>query len=217
MRQISHFHPSIYSKLQEFKFVLASSSPRRLSIVKDNLGLHNVLVIPSNFEENLLKSENTVQEYVRKTSLMKAEFVSRDLREQNRNEKYIVLSADTIIACNNKIFEKPLNKAKQREAFNQYKEHPKIQVITSIVLTKIDEGRITVKQDFEITNLVFDSDLSQDVIDAYIDCEEGLNVAGGFKFQNIGSLLFKSIEGDYFNVVGLPVRRTFHMLESLLK
>lgn len=68
--------------------------------------------------------------------------------------------------------------------------------------------------DLDTTTLEFDA--SEELINYYIDTGEGLEAAGGFKYQEKGGLLFPNMNGDYFNVVGLPVRRTYSLLQKVL-
>lgn len=210
-------HP-IYDRLKAYQFVLASTSPRRLEILQNNLQIEGIKIIPSNFEENLLKEEHTCEQYVSNTSLGKGESVLRQLAEQDGPDS-IVLSSDTIVTCNEEIFEKPLTKERQLEMFQKFRKHPDLQVITSVNVMKYtasSKEHIT-KSAVEITHLKFNDELSDEFLQCYVDSEEGILVAGGFKYQESGCLLFKSIEGDYFNIVGLPVVATFRLINEILQ
>lgn len=211
------FNHPLYQKLEEYDFYLASTSPRRLEILLDNLKVQNIKVVPSEFEENLLKAETSPSVYVERTSKKKGEAVLKRLQNEGDSDKFIVLSSDTIIACNNKVFEKPITKDVQLSFFHYYRLNPHLQVITSVNVIKYEAGSVIYRHGLEITDLYFNEGLSDEFLQYYVDSEEGLNVAGGFKYQCLGSLLFKRLEGDYFNVVGLPVSKTFQVLEDALK
>ncbi|ABN65542.2 hypothetical protein PICST_57283 [Scheffersomyces stipitis CBS 6054] len=204
-------HP-LYEKLSQYKFILGSTSPRRLDILHNNLNIKDVTIIGSSFEENLTKEGISNEEYVRQTSRGKAESILTDFRDTS--EATLILTSDTVISCNGEIFEKPGTKENQRHMFEKYHLYPDIKVITAVTIVIPDSTDPLIMQDTAITRLVFDTDCSSELVDAYINSEEGLQVAGGFKFQELGSLFFKGIEGDYFNVVGLPVATTFHLLEQ---
>jgi septum formation protein len=100
--------------------------------------------------------------------------------------------------------------------FEKYRNTGKIQVISALTVVKKLDGEIHTVCGTETTELVYNDDISQEFIASYIESEEGLNVAGGFKFQEKGSVLFKHISGDYFNIVGLPVSKTFDLLHLVL-
>lgn len=214
---MSFNHP-VHEQLKQYRLVLASTSPRRLEILQNNLQITDVVIMPSNFEENLLKKTHTCQEYVSNTSLGKGESVVKQLIMQD-GPSSIVVSSDTIITCNGDIFEKPHTKERQFEMFQKYRLHPNLQVITSVNVIKYDAVTkdSSIKSANEITKLRFNDELSDEFLQYYIDSEEGLQVAGGFKFQQSGCLLFKSIDGDYFNIVGLPATTTFRLIIDILQ
>lgn len=211
------FNHPLYKKLENYDFYLASTSPRRLEILQNNLKVENVKVIPSDFEENLLKADKSPSVYVEKTSKRKGEAVLKKLQSQGASDRFIVVSSDTIISCDNRVFEKPGTKDIQLSFFHKYKLNPRIQVITSVNVIRYEAGTVIYRHGLETTDLYFNESLSDEFLQHYVDSEEGLNVAGGFKYQCLGSLLFKRLDGDYFNVVGLPVAKTFQVLEDALK
>lgn len=211
---------TFYSRLRAYNFILGSTSPRRLQILNNNLNIDNITVIPSNFAENLNKKDYTVDGYVLETSRKKAEAIVQELRDKRQNS--IILTSDTIILCNDQVFEKPKTKQKQLEMFLKYKLYGEILVKTAITVIKVDYDEVLKKNiysedsDLEVTKLYFDQNCSDELIAAYIESEEGLNVAGGFKFQELGCLLFTGILGDYYNIVGLPVPKTFQLLQKIV-
>ncbi|CAI5760383.1 unnamed protein product [Candida verbasci] len=204
-------HPLI-KKLEEYQLILGSKSQRRKEILINNFGITNFVVVESQFDENLHKNR-TPLEYVQLTSKYKAINILDSINKDG--PPTLILTCDTIIACNDKIFEKPITKLKQREYFNYFKQHRKIEVISALTLIKIDNRQVKYYQDYDITKLQFRDDDDDDdanlLINSYIESEEGLQVAGGFKYQGKGCLLFKSMVGDYLNVVGLP-SKTFDFL-----
>lgn len=201
--------------LRDYKFVLGSSSPRRKEILTNNLGLEDFVVVKSTFEENLPKIAFKDVEYVTKTAQHKIDSIISQL---SLTEKHVLLVADTIVSCAGEIFEKPETEDNQLKMLQRYRENPNdIRVITSVHICKVELGRnVDVHlSEHEITTLRFNSALTDSQLQNYIDTREGLNVAGGFMYQSKGALLFQGIDGDYFNVVGLPAAKTYRMLESL--
>lgn len=196
--------------LDGYTIVLGSSSERRLSILKEVLKLSNIKVIKPDFEENLPKTLSPKQ-YVHATAGEKL----LSLRRQTFDSPTILICCDTIINCNGKILEKPQTKQKQREMFQTYRTQKTIEVISSVHIAKISGENTQQVSDEVMTTLYIDTDVLEDLVELYIESEEGLQVAGGFKYQELGNILFLSISGDYFNVVGLPAKRTFELLYEL--
>lgn len=80
----------------------------------------------------------------------------------------------------------------------------------------MDSQKVSIFHDFAKTTLFFNRAADASLIEKYIDTEEGLQVAGGFKIQGCGSILFESIQGDYFNVVGLPAAVTYRLIKQAI-
>ena len=198
--------------LSEYDIVLGSSSERRKQILQEVLHITGIRIIKPDFEEDFSKNLEP-EEYVRKTSKEK---LTRIIEDNKFTKPTLIICCDTIINCNGKILEKPGTKTKQLEMFHQYKRYPQLRVISSLHIAKVqapESGTVPlVLGDNVTTNLNFDEDISELVLQRYIDSEEGLSVAGGFKYQEMGNVLFLSIDGDYFNVVGLPAKKTFELL-----
>lgn len=197
--------------LSNYTVILGSSSARRQEILRQVLKVDRFTVVKPDFEENLSKKLPPT-EYVEQTSHGKLE----SLLQHTFTSPTIIICCDTIIDCNGTILEKPQTKAKQLEMFEYYKRHPTIKVISSVQIAKVAQTTQTIHQEVT-TTLLFDTSVSQEVLEAYLDSEEGLEVAGGFKFQEMGNVLFTGIDGDYFNVVGLPAKTTFEMLYRMVK
>lgn len=173
-------------------------------------------MVKSTFEENLLKVGISDEDYVTTTARHKVESIIEQLAA---GKSHVLLVADTVVSCGGQIFEKPGTRQKQMEMLRHYRLHPNdIRVITAVSVCLIDENKVIAKQllDHEITLLKFNGDLTDEQMQYYVDSDEGLDVAGGFKYQSFGCLLFSGIEGDYFNVVGLPAAKTFYLLDQLM-
>lgn len=208
-------HP-IFGKLKNYKFILGSSSPRRKEILANNVNVTEFSVVKSTFEENLSKENISDVEYVTTTAEHK---ILSIIDQLSPGAPYILLVADTVVSCGEKIFEKPETRDKQMEMLQHYRNHPNaIRVITSVHVVETDSSKKVLRHlsGHETTALRFNENLPDDVLQSYVDSGEGIDVAGGFKYQNLGCLLFSGIDGDYFNVVGLPAAKTFFLLDKLL-
>lgn len=131
------------------------------------------------------------------------------VKENNNLANCIIISADTIVLLNNKILTKP---ADNSDAFNMLKSlsgnwH---EVITGVYVTDVSEGKEIYES--KTTKVKFRS-LKDDEINSYISTGEADDKAGSYGIQGLGSLFVDSIEGCYYNVVGLPLV----LLETMLK
>lgn len=211
------FNHPLYNKLDKYKFILCSSSPRRLELLQQ-IGI-NPIIKKSNFPENLNKLEykgNEIQ-YVIDTSYAKLEDVYNSIEE---DANIILLSADTVIISNGEIFEKPGNyennvKMLKKLCYLQ-NEGYKIKIVTCCTLLKREDNKVSIKKFQCISEIEMIEGISNKDIENYCKSEEGFEVAGGFKIQGFGSILFKGIKGDYYNCVGLPISMLFKELCSFL-
>ncbi|CAL9730169.1 dTTP/UTP pyrophosphatase [Monosporozyma unispora] len=212
---------TLNNKLAHYEFILASSSPRRFEIVHDYMNIQDITVVKPSFEENLDKElyKDDPSKYVHDTCLGKAKSIMEEHtlgRDSKTPLGAIVICADTIVVGpDKKIYEKPGSKETQLKYLNKFcyeygSSGKPVKVITSVVVIKDSKGGHTDTQQFEeVTDIHFDSGILHAVIENYVESEDGLQVAGGFKIQGPSGVLIRSIEGDYYNVVGLPLNRTY--------
>lgn len=119
-----------------------------------------------------------------------------------RHRDAIVIAADTLISYKGKTLGKPLSEAHAREMLRLLSGRSH-RVITAFTIIDTATGRETTRH---IGTKVYFKRLSAREIDAYIATGEPLDKAGSYGIQGRGALFVRKIEGDYFNVVGLPVR-----------
>ena len=187
----------------EFKtnhsFVLASASPRR----KDLFSVLNIPfeVITSNVDEKSVSFVNEEQ-YVREVALLK----TRSIANETTNK--VVVGADTIVAFEGRLLHKPQTKEEaiaHLQALSGQTHH----VYTAVVIIDEDQKESVLVEKTAVTFKV----LSKSLIEAYVDTKDPFDKAGGYGIQTIGMLLVDKIEGDYNNVVGLPIASlTEHLL-----
>ena len=183
-----------------FEVVLASASPRRAFLLRE-LGW-DFRIVPPGIEESLLDGISPGEQAVR-IAAEKADSVFEDYPEA------LVIAADTIVVLDGGILGKPKD---SREAISMLtllagRTHS---VITGVAVRL--NGRSA--EGFEETRVTF-RDLSASEIRAYFSGGESLDKAGAYAIQGWGSLLASSIEGCYFNVVGLPLYRLSRLLEEM--
>jgi septum formation protein len=172
--------------------VLASASPRRKEIL-EKAGL-KFLVDASEVEEKLDENMDPAELAI-SISLMKAE----SARARHRGS--IIIAADTLGVLNGSLLGKPDDAAHARKmlASMSGKCH---EVITGFTIMDSDTGRTTSRA---VRTLVYFKMLSERQIDKYVNSGEPLGKAGAYAIQGSGAELVDKIEGDYYNVVGLPV------------
>ena len=187
----------------KYEIILASASPRRKSLL-ENIGAR-FSVITAECDETI-GNELTPSEAVMLLSLKKAAAVG----EQFEKQRKIIIGADMIVIFNNEILTKPKD---EDDAFNMLKKlsGKSHSVLTGV--TVMDTFSSKSETVFEETKVFF-KELTDDEIAGYIKTKEPLDKAGSYGIQGIGSMFIEKIEGDYFNVVGLPVSRLCELLKK---
>lgn len=190
--------------LNDYEIILASGSPRRKGFLES---LNIPFTIKTHPVDETFPSElkgNQIAEFI--VQQKNAPFVNTILPKQ------IVITADTIVWCENRYLGKPENKkaAKEMLEFLSGKSH---EVITSV-------GFLTTKK-FEMiteTTKVYFKDLTDQEIDHYVENALPLDKAGAYGIQEwIGTIGITQIEGSYTNVVGLPLVQVKEKIERLVK
>jgi len=181
--------------------ILASFSPRRKELLS-LMGL-NFKVIGSNYEEELdlnLSPHNLVK-YL---SLKKAENVAQ------RFKKGLIIAADTLVFLDGKPLGKPHTKKKAKEMLRLIRGRDHF-VITGFSIIDNISGKLLSES---VETKVYVKNITDKEIDNYVKTGEPLDKAGGYAIQGLGSLIINKIEGDYFNVVGLPLSSLFDALKK---
>lgn len=185
------------------KIILASSSITRREIM-DKLNI-NYSVITSNIEE---KSEKVdPREYVEELSANKAKAVADKVQDRNT----LIVAADSIIYKDGKKFEKPKD---IKEAIDNLKElsGSKNQGITGVTI--IDKSNGNIKTFSCVTNVYFKEIIEDDII-WYINHEKDLLKKAGYSLEGIMSLFVERIDGDYYNVLGLPLGMLYTKINEM--
>lgn len=183
------------------KIVLASASPRRKELLR-NIGL-DFVVDASEFEEDMgLRLQPRT--LARHLSREKARAVA--LRHKNA----LVIAADTFIAFRGKILGKPHTGPEAMRMLKMLngKAHT---VITGFTVMDTGSGK-TVSRAAE--SRVWFRRLTPAEIKAYVASGEPLDKAGAYAIQGLGSAIVRKIEGDFFNIVGLPVSMLVECLKK---
>lgn len=191
------------SNLHNYRIILASRSPRRQQLLVE-LGLKFEVVV-KDFAETYPDGLGG-EEVARYVAFGKAASFKNEISD---NE--IVITADTIVWCNNKVLGKPVDRDDAIRILKEISGNTH-EVITAVTLLT-SEKDITFS---ESTKVTFEA-LSEEEICYYVDKFEPYDKAGAYGIQEwIGLIGCSNIWGSYFNVVGLPVQRLYKELQSFL-
>lgn len=186
-------------KLSKYQLILASKSPRRRQLLTE-LGVDfevKTMDVDESFPSDM-PVDDIAAFLAEKKSLA---FVSQ-LRENQ-----LVITADTIVAQNNLVLNKPENEKHAREML-QTLSGKKHEVITGVCLLTKDRKEI-----FSAKTSVWFNDLTNTEIDYYIEKYKPFDKAGAYGIQEwIGFIGISRIDGSYFNVMGLPVQQLYSRL-----
>ena len=185
-------------------FVLASKSPRRKALLK-SIGI-NAEIIPARIDESIYSGLEP-EKMVRELAMLKAADVARSFGKNT-----VVIGADTCVCLDNKVFGKPstIEEAKSMLRKLQGKTH---EVYTGYCVFDCTTKNAVSRS--EKTLVTFKS-LSEEEIDAYVKTREPMDKAGAYGIQEKGAIFVEKIEGDYFNVVGLPLCALSKLLSEML-
>lgn len=183
------------------KLILASNSRTRKEVL-DKVGL-KYSVIPSNIEEHSDKTDP--KEYVMDLSKQKAETVSKKIKEG------VILSADSIIYIDNKKLEKPKTKEQAKKMLKNLSGRINYAVTGITIIDLYQNKFITLN---EVTEVFFDN-LTDEEIEWYIENEQYIFERCGYSIAGKSAIYIPKINGDYYNILGMPISRVYKELNKL--
>ncbi len=195
--------------MDDVRIILASGSPRRTELLRTAGIAHEVVV--SGADEDV-QEENPAR-LVELLSARKAEEVYERM-EQEVSGDLVVIGADTVVASDEKILGKPEDEEDARRMLRMLSGRSH-HVYTGVTLC----GRIgSVRREvsFSEESAVHVAQLTKEEINAYIDSGEPMDKAGAYGIQGAFMKYVSRIEGDYFNIVGLPVSHVYQELKRLI-
>ncbi|EXJ67198.1 septum formation protein [Cladophialophora psammophila CBS 110553] len=207
--------------LRNKRIILASQSPRRKQLLAQ-IGLHTVEIIPSKFAENLPRTLSPF-EYVLATATQKALAVyKQEVNNEEKGEPGLIIAADTIVVSSlGEILEKPTSEAHHIAMLKGLRDSGLHKVYTAVcVITPLESARdpgYAIESTTEETTVKFDSEVTDELLLAYVRTREGADKAGGYGIQGTGAILVERIEGSFDNVVGLPLRTTLKLIEKVMQ
>ena len=188
--------------IKDYHIILASNSPRRRELLRGLDLAFDVRVLPDiaeNFPETIEPKD--VAEYISK--------VKANAYLDTITEKELVLTADTVVIIDREILGKP-HDAEQAKAMLHKISGRKHQVVTGVCLTTKER-----QHSFSVSTDVTFKEHSDAEINYYVETYEPFDKAGAYGIQEwIGYVGVTSLEGSYFNVMGLPVQRIWTELNK---
>lgn len=187
------------------RWVLASGSPRRRELLTQ-IGI-SYEVCPSDADENIGSYE--APELVRRLALLKGRSVA------SQQPDACIISADTVVAApDGEILGKPKDRSDACRMLRELSGKPHT-VYTGVCVLRTDGSRNMVREDCRVcATRVYFRNLSDAEIERYVDSGEPMDKAGAYGIQGRGAVLIERIEGDYFNVMGLPLCTLADMLRE---
>ena len=183
--------------------ILASQSPRRQELMK---------YITNDFEVKVGEVDETLPKKMSPSQAVM--YLSQIKAEPFRNDEDIVIGADTVVALGSKILGKPKDEADAKRMLTLLsgRKHAVYTGVTFVFLDK--NGRVGAHTFYEKTEVTM-KPLSALEIDRYVATGEPMDKAGAYGIQGKCAIYIEGIEGDYNNVVGLPVARIYKELQKL--
>ena len=185
------------------KLILASRSPRRAEILRSVGWPFEVIV--AGVDETPEDGE-APENYVRRLSLAKAEAVAATMNEG------LVLGADTTVVIDNQILGQPIDDDDARRMLKMLSGRWH-EVLTAVALIRADKESDPLVS-VETTRVRF-AELSDAEIEWYVSSGEHLDKAGAYGIQEKAALFIEQIQGDYFNVMGLPIRLVYTLATQI--
>lgn len=202
----------------KYKFILASQSPRRKQLL-EQIGME-FEICPARKEEVVTSS--IPKEVCVELSKQKALEIASGIKAFNEthpdiasDQDIIIIGADTIVAVGNEILGKPKDEDDAKRMINLISDniHSVYTGVTFVFMAK--DGRVGEYSFFEKTDVeVYKIDANE--IQDYIDSGDCMDKAGAYGIQGGFAKYIKGINGDYNNVVGLPVARVYQELKGIL-
>jgi septum formation protein len=196
----------MFGSKPSIKFILASKSPRRAEILR-NAGI--AFEVQAAHVNEARRPRESAHAYVRRLATAKSRVVAEHLKRKKQHA--IVIGADTVVLAQGKILGKPADVKEARRMLRLLSGRTH-QVLTGVSMVSLPGGREI--HHVETTRVKF-LKISGADIDDYIATGEPFDKAGAYGIQGIGGRFVASIDGCYFNVMGLPLARVWSMLRDL--
>ena len=185
------------------KLILASKSPRRSELLRAVGWPFEAM--PADIDETRRPNETAV-DYVKRLAIEKAEAVAARLSSG------LILAADTTVVVDKHVLGQPADDEEARRMLKLLNGRWH-EVLTGVAFLRAGVGARVVS-DYECTRVKF-AEMSDEEIDWYVVTGEPRGKAGGYGIQGRAAILIEEIQGDYFNIVGLPLRLVYELARKM--
>lgn len=191
------------------KIILGSASPRRKELL-EQIGI-NFEIKTSSAEE--FYTSTVPEEIVKELAFQKAKNVAEELQKEEELKNLVVIGADTIVALDQEILGKPKDEEDAYRMISnlQGRAH---QVFTGTALLIYDENGNQTIVNHAVETKVYVNPMDDEEIYRYIASKEPMDKAGAYGIQGGFAAYINRIEGDYYNVVGLPVSYLYQEMKK---
>ena len=189
------------------KIILASASPRRKELMEQ--AGYEFEIRASHKEEVYTSTEP--EEIVKELALLKA----MDIVEQSESQTMVVIGADTVVAHRGQILGKPKSKEDAFEMIKSFRGD-RHQVYTGVAIVSCNTSGIERVVNHAVRTDVYVNPMTDAEIWNYIESDNVMDKAGSYGIQSGFAKYIEKIEGDYFNVVGLPVSYIYEQLKTMI-
>lgn len=195
----------------KLKFILASASPRRKELIGHLKVPFEIMTL------NIPEESNSTDpvEFSQEIATAKGDAVFQMLLTKDPQGSYFVVSADTIVCLNGKIYGKPRDRDEARVFLNELSGKPH-SVFTAVTINVAVNGKTSSKSFVEESKVTFNK-ISHALMERYLDTGDSLDKAGAYGIQGPSLTFISKVEGDYANVVGFPLSRFVVESEKFLK
>ena len=187
-------------KITDYKILLASNSPRREELLRGIDIDFKIKVLPD--IDETYPNDLPIEKVAEFVAIKKASSYINHLKEDE-----LMITADTVVLLDGKIYGKPTNKEDAKEMVHDLADNTHC-VISGVCLTSTSK-----QTSFSVVSEVEFSPLTNKEIDYYIEHYSPFDKAGSYGVQEwIGYIAVKHINGSYFNIMGLPIQRLYREL-----
>lgn len=189
-----------------YHIILASGSPRRKEIL-EQVGIPFTIQV-SNKDEIITESEPV--NIVKGLASMKANDIAENAKAED-----VIIGCDTVVVYNNQVMGKPKDRADAIRMLEtlQGNTHEVFTGVSIIIKKQMEDGNVSDKEiNFAVETKVYVNSMSDKLIEAYVATNEPMDKAGAYAIQGKFAAHIKKLDGDYYNVVGLPIATVYDVL-----
>lgn len=190
------------------EIILASGSPRRRELL-ERIGVSFKIVVSD--KEEIIKSD-IPEDVVKELSEMKAAAVFDEVNGTEKGD-FLVIGADTVVACDGKILGKPKDAGDAARMLHNLSGRAH-EVYTGVTIKISRNGQTESLQFAECTKVYVYPMMDSEIV-KYIASGEPMDKAGAYAIQGLFAPYIEKIEGDYYNIVGFPIARIFQELKKM--